>query len=73
MTAPTRRRTFLQMVAAILAGANQLWAGSLKRLVPNRQEKEAAAKARRQGVGTVTLDGPERVQKKPGSGQSSGP
>jgi len=31
-------------------------------LVPNRQEEKAAAKARRLGVGTVVLEGPEQVE-----------
>jgi len=41
----TRRRTFLYAVAAFLTGATRLFGRSLKRLVPNRQEEEAAARA----------------------------
>jgi len=56
------RRTFMQTVAAFFVGASQLCAESLRRLVPNRQETQAAAKAHRLGVGTVDLEGPKQVE-----------
>ena len=56
------RRTFVQAIMAMLAGGGQLFAGSLRRLVPNRQEQRAAERGRQLGVGTVTLEGPQRVE-----------
>jgi hypothetical protein len=56
------RRTFLQATAAFLMGGAKLFAGSLRRLLPNRQEQRAAERGRKLGVGTISLKGPSRVE-----------
>ena len=56
------RRTFLEAAAAFLAGGGKLFAGSIRRLVPNKQEQRAADRGRKLGIGTVSLEGPDRVE-----------
>ncbi len=58
----TTRRTFVQASLAFFLGVGNAVGGSLRRLVPNRQERQAAEKARQQGAGTVALKGPETVE-----------
>lgn len=62
MNTNSTRRSFVQAVFAFFVGVGRALGGSLHRLVPNRQEEDAAEKGRQRGVGTVILEGPEQVE-----------
>ncbi len=62
MKTTTTRRTFLGAIAAFLTGSGKLFGRSLRRLIPNRQEQRAAERGRKLGIGTVSLEGPDRVE-----------
>lgn len=62
MKTTATRRTFLEVVAALLAGSGRLFGGSPRRLVPNKQEQRAADRGRKLGIGTTSLEGLDRVE-----------